>query len=138
MLSMKGSENPMKTVASSLAAMALTLFGASSALAAPSADAVMGKRLFLRCAACHAMSAAASAKVGPHLQGVVGRKSGSVATYRYSAAMQKAALTWDEATLDRWLTRPATVVPGTSMAFAGVPNPAERKAIIAYLKKPVP
>lgn len=128
----------MKTVLSSFAAVVVAMVGASSAMAAPSADAVLGKRLFLRCAACHAISATAPAKVGPHLQGVVGRKSGSVATYRYSAAMQKASLTWDEATLDRWLTRPATVVPGTSMAFAGVPNPVERKAIIAYLKKPVP
>lgn len=128
----------MKTAVSTLAAMAATLIGATAAMAAPSADAVMGKRLFLRCAACHAVSATAPAKVGPHLQGVVGRKSASVATYRYSAAMQKAALTWNEATLDRWLTRPASVVPGTSMAFAGLSNPADRKAIIAYLKKPVP
>ncbi len=53
------------------------------------------------------------------------------------AAMQKANLKWDEATLDKWLTKPAAVVPGTSMAFAGLPNAADRANVIAYLKKPV-
>ena len=109
----------------------------SPAHAAPSAgDAVLGKRLFLRCAACHAVSASAPAKVGPHLQAIVGRSSASVATYRYSPALQGAKLVWTEANLDRWLTRPTALVPGTIMAFAGVPDAAERTAIIAYLKKP--
>ncbi len=74
--------------------------------------------------------------MGPHLQGVVGRKSLSVAKFNYSPAMKKANLTWTEATLDKWLQRPSSVVPGTSMVFAGLPNPDDRKALIAYLKKP--
>lgn len=112
---------------------------AAVAMAAPpAADAQLGKRLFLRCAACHAIAPGAPAKMGPNLYGVVGRKSGAVAGYRYSAAMQKAAIKWDAATLDKWLTRPAAVVPGTSMAFAGMAKPEERAAMIAYLKKPVP
>jgi cytochrome c len=69
---------------------------------------------------------------------VVGRPSGSVAGFTYSPAMKKAGLTWTEAQLDKWLTRPAGLVPGTSMVFAGLPNPDDRKAVIAYLKKPVP
>ena len=84
------------------------------------------------------MSASAPAKVGPHLQAVVGRASGSVPRFTYSPAMRTANLRWDEATLDRWLTRPAAVVPGTSMVFAGLANANDRRAVIAYLKKPVP
>lgn len=111
---------------------------AAVAMAAPpAADAQLGKRLFLRCAACHAVAPGAPAKMGPNLSGVVGRKAGAVKGYRYSAAMQKAAVKWDAATLDKWLARPAAVVPGTSMAFAGMAKPEERAALIAYLKKPV-
>ena len=110
----------------------------STVSAAPAANpAVRGKLLFLRCAACHAVSALAPRKIGPHLQGIVGRASGSAAGFPYSPAMQNAKLRWDEATLDRWLTRPAAVVPGTAMVFAGVPDANDRRAIIAYLKHQV-
>lgn len=110
------------------------------ASAAPPAatDAAAGKRVFLRCMACHSAQPGAPNKVGPNLSGVVGRKSGQVKGFRYSAAMTKANLTWNEATLDKWLTRSAGVVPGTSMVFAGLPKPEDRKAVIAYLKKPAP
>lgn len=133
----------MRFLAISLPIMGLAALTAvalpQAAPAAPAANpAARGKMLFLRCAACHAVTAQAPAKVGPHLQGVVGRKSAAVARFAYSPAMKQANLTWNEATLDRWLQRPATVVPGTSMAFAGMPNPADRKALIAYLKKPTP
>lgn len=101
-------------------------------------DAAAGKKVFMRCMACHSVQAGAPNKVGPNLSGVVGRKSGKAAGFRYSAAMSKANVTWNEATLDKWLTRPATVVPGTSMVFAGLSKPEDRKAVIAYLKKPVP
>lgn len=100
-------------------------------------DAAAGKKVFMRCVACHAVKAGAPAKMGPNLAGVVGRKSGSAAGFKYSAAMQKANLKWDEATLDKWLTKPAALVPGTSMAFAGLPSAADRANVIAYLKKPV-
>lgn len=100
--------------------------------------AVRGKQLFAACAACHTVSASASARLGPHLQGIVGRKSGAVASFRYSAALKAKNVVWTEANLDRYLTRPAAMVPGTSMAYAGMANPADRKALIAYLKKPVP
>lgn len=101
-------------------------------------DAAAGKKVFMRCVACHAVQPGAGAKMGPNLAGVVGRKSASAPGFKYSAAMQKANLTWNEATLDKWLAKPSAVVPGTSMAFAGLPNAAERANVIAYLKKPVP
>lgn len=111
---------------------------AGSATAAPAGDPVLGKKVFMRCVACHAVTPNAPMKIGPNLSGVAGRKAGGVSTFKYSAAMKKASVKWDDATLDKWLTKPSSVVPGTSMAFAGIPNPAERAAVIAYLKKPVP
>jgi len=97
-----------------------------------------GKLLFLRCASCHDISATASAKIGPNLKGVVGRPSGSLAGYHYSPAMMQAHLVWNEPTLDRWLTQPNAVVPGTAMGFAGLPSAPDRAAIIAYLRNPAP
>jgi cytochrome c len=97
-----------------------------------------GKLLFLRCASCHDISATPSQKIGPNLKGVVGRPSGSVPGYPYSAAMQNAHLVWDERTLDRWLTGPNLLVPGTAMAFAGLASEADRQAVIAYLRDPAP
>jgi cytochrome c len=117
------------------AAVAPTLVSAAPPAAA---DAVAGKRVFLRCMACHTVQAGGPNKVGPNLSGVVGRKSGQTKGFRYSAAMTKANVTWNDATLDKWLTRPASVVPGNSMVFAGLSKPEDRKAVIAYLKKPAP
>lgn len=108
-----------------------------NAAAATSADqAEVGKRLYLRCAACHSLSAKGPAKVGPHLEAVVGRRAGSIAKFAYSPALAKSGIVWNEATLDRWLQRPQAVVPGTTMAFAGMPDPAQRKALIAYMRQP--
>jgi len=122
-------------VVAGLAASAL----ASAAMAgAPAGDPVAGKKVFMRCIACHAVTPGAGPKMGPNLSGVVGRKAAAAAGFKYSAAMQKAKVKWDEATLDKWLTKPSAVVPGTSMAFAGIPAPADRANVIAYLKKPVP
>jgi cytochrome c len=129
----------MRAMSRSLIALAV-LAASAPALAAPPAPnlAAKGKLIFLRCAACHAVSATAPKKVGPHLQGAVGRASGNVAGFTYSPAMKKSGLTWTEANLDKWLARPAGLVPGTSMVFAGLPNADDRKAVIAYLKKPAP
>lgn len=134
----------MRFLALTLPILGLAALGALAApqpapAAAPApTSAARGKMIFLRCAACHAVSATAPAKVGPHLQGVVGRASGSVPRFTYSPAMRAVRLRWDDVTLDRWLTRPASVVPGTSMVFAGLANANDRAAVIAYLKKPVP
>ena len=120
-------------IVAGLAASALT---GGTAFAQAKGDPVAGKKIFMRCVACHAVQPGAGAKMGPNLAGVVGRKSGSAAGFKYSAAMQKAKLTWNEATIDKWLTKPSALVPGTSMAFPGLPNPADRANVIAYLKKP--
>ncbi len=115
---------------------ALILLGSqASAQALADAQDIAGKRLFLRCASCHALNANAPGRIGPALQGVVGRKAGSLAGAKYSAAMLATDFVWTDAMLDKWLTKPNSVVPGTAMAFAGIPNPQDRQALIAYLKK---
>jgi cytochrome c len=92
-----------------------------------------GKILFLRCASCHDVTSAPSAKIGPNLLGVIGRRVASLEGYKYSAALKSADFVWDAAHLDAWLTNPNAVAPGTAMAFAGIPDAAERQALISYL-----
>jgi cytochrome c len=75
-----------------------------------------------------------SIATGPTLKGVIGRKSGTVPGFRYSRAMKSAEITWDEVSLDRYLSNPQDVVPGNIMPFAGVLDPAQRAKLIAYLK----
>ncbi len=119
-----------------VAGLAASALAGGTAFAQAKGDPVAGKKIFMRCIACHAVQPGAGAKMGPNLAGVVGRKAAAAPGFKYSAAMQKAKLKWDDATLDKWLTRPSAVVPGTSMAFAGLPNAADRANVIAYLKKP--
>lgn len=121
-----------------VAGLAASALAGGTAFAQAKGDPVAGKKIFMRCVACHAVQPGAGAKMGPNLAGVVGRKAAAAPGFKYSAAMQKAKLKWDDATLDKWLAKPAAIVPGTSMAFAGIPNPADRANVIAYLKKPVP
>jgi cytochrome c len=100
---------------------------------AGAADANAGKKLFnVQCGACHSASAGVN-MVGPSLFGVVGRKSGSVTDFHYSAANRDAGVTWDEATLDKYLTNPRAMLPGTTMPYAGIKNDGQRADVIAYL-----
>lgn len=97
------------------------------------ADAGPGKAVFQSsCSICHSVQPGQN-KIGPTLFGVVGRKTGSVPGYSYSPANQSANLTWDDATLDKYLAAPRTVVPGTKMTYAGVKDDAKRGDLIAYL-----
>ena len=90
-----------------------------------------GKSLFeKRCSGCHALDADHE---GPRLRGVFGRPAGKVTTFKYSEALQKAKVTWDEVELDKWLTDTESIVPDNDMGFR-VPKQEERAAIIAYLK----
>jgi len=95
-----------------------------------------GRLLFLRCASCHDISDTPSPKIGPNLKGVYGRRVASLPGFAYTDALKSQTFVWDEAHLNRWLTRPADLVPGTAMAFAGVPSEEDRRAIIAYLRHP--
>jgi cytochrome c len=106
--------------------------GSGAAAAAPPPSAVRGEALYARCAACHAL---AQNRVGPKHCGLFGRASGSVANFEYSAAMKKAHIVWNAQTLDRFLASPLKMVPGTAMTYDGVPDPAERADLIAYLRQ---
>jgi len=99
-------------------------------------DAAAGAAVFVKCKACHENEQGVN-KIGPTLKGIVGRKTASIADYKYSDAMAaKGAegLVWDEATLAAYLPDPKAYVPGTKMAFAGLKNPQEVADVIAYLK----
>lgn len=101
------------------------------ALMARAAEPNSGKDLFARrCSGCHAID---SNKEGPQLRGVFGRKAGAVAGFPYSEALRKSGITWDAATLNRWLENTGSVVPSNDMEFR-VASSEERAALIAYLK----
>lgn len=103
--------------------------------AASAQDANAGKTVFTKCKACHQLG---KNGVGPHLDGVVGRKAGSLTDYTYSKAMVDSGLTWDEPTLTEYLKNPKTKVPGNKMIFAGLKNDADIVNLIAYLKTAKP
>ena len=91
-----------------------------------------GKELFeKRCSGCHALD---KEKEGPRLRGVFGRTSGTVPSFQYSDALKAAHITWDAATLDKWLAGPEQFVPDSDMAFQLV-KADERAEVIAYLKQ---
>jgi cytochrome c len=93
--------------------------------------AARGKQLYdARCEGCHSIQ---TNRIGPKHLGVVGRKAGSVAGFDYTPALKKAKFTWTPKQIDKWLQGPGKLVPGTAMAFT-VSQPADRAAIIAYLK----
>ena len=95
--------------------------------------AAMGEQVFRRCVACHTIDKGGSNGIGPNLHGVVGRAVASHAGFSYSGAMKAKGGVWDDAALDTYLEAPMKAVPGTRMAFAGVIDAADRKALILYL-----
>jgi cytochrome c len=93
-----------------------------------------GAMLFRQCAACHSVEPGVHL-TGPSLASIWGKRSATVSGFgRYSEALKRAGLTWDAATLDRWLARPAALVPDTTMTFPGVADARQRADVIAYLK----
>jgi cytochrome c len=96
-----------------------------------------GKAIFAgRCTACHFVEKDRGDPLGGNLDGFFGKPAGSERTYQtqYSSALKNSGLTWDAATLDKWLANPAGLVPGTRMAgFPGLSNETQRADVIAYL-----
>ncbi|KTE28609.1 cytochrome c, class I [Sphingopyxis sp. HIX] len=111
---------------------------AAGAADAPAATveptAAMGEQVFKRCVACHTIDKGGANGIGPNLHGVVGRPVASHAGFSYSSAMKAKGGVWDAATLDLYLEAPMKALPGTRMAFAGVYDPADRKALLLYLE----
>jgi cytochrome c len=105
-------------------------FGISQASAQ---DAAAGEKVFAVCKACHQVGDTAKNSVGPVLNGLFGRKAGSVEGYNYSEANKNSGLTWDEATFAEYIKDPKAKVPGTKMLYAGVKDEQKIKDLIAYL-----
>jgi cytochrome c2 len=112
--------------------LVLGVIAATSPAWADGDDVTAGRDLFAsRCVACHGLNP--TRKPGPPLAGVYGRRAGSVPTYHYSAALKRAPVIWNEATLDRWLASPPAFIPGVNMQ-AQVDSEQDRQNLIAYLK----
>jgi cytochrome c len=105
--------------------------------AALSGDAAKGKKAFVKCMACHTVEEGQN-RVGPSLFAIIGRRAGAVDKFRYSNANKNSNLVWTEETMFEYLENPQKFMPGTLMAFPGVPAPQERADLIAYLKSVSP
>jgi cytochrome c2 len=116
-----------------LLTMLLAISASGAGGAARAADAAAGQAVFKsQCSICHSVQAGRN-MIGPSLAGIVGRKAGQEPKFHYSAANKGSGLTWDEATLDRYLTSPQTVVPHTIMTYGGLKDATKRADLIAYL-----
>ncbi|MCP5471839.1 MAG: c-type cytochrome [Steroidobacteraceae bacterium] len=100
---------------------------------AAAAELKRGRLLYIQCRACHELKAGEPHKVGPNLHGIMDRKVAAAQGFAYSAALKGASLVWNRETFDKWLEKPSAVVPGNSMAFAGIASPKDRAALIAYI-----
>ncbi len=98
-------------------------------------DAVAGEKVFAVCKACHQIGENAKNVVGPTLNGLIGRKAGSVPGYSYSVANKDSGITWDESTFREYIKDPKAKIPNTKMVFAGIKTETEAKALWAYLKQ---
>ena len=125
-----------KTLAArSIGGATALLVGIAAARSPRAADLVAGQKIFARCRICHTVAAGASSKVGPNLHGLFGRKAGSVADFAYSPAMKASGITWDEATLAKFLRDPRGFIPGNRMAFPGIKDNQQLADLLAYLKQ---
>ena len=111
---------------------ALLLAGFSQAQAQ---DAAAGEKVFAQCRACHQVGENAKNAVGPVLNGLFGRHSGSVEGYNYSPANKNSGITWDEATFREYIQNPRAKIPGTKMIYAGLKDEQKINDLIAYLKQ---
>ena len=110
------------------AAWLLAGFGSAQAQ-----DAAAGERVFAQCRACHQVGETAKNAVGPVLNGLFGRKAGSVEGYTYSPATKHSGLTWDEAPFRDYIKDPKAKIPGTKMIYAGLKDEKRIDDLIAYL-----
>src|SRR3954467_13480894 len=109
----------------SVLAISMLLLGAAPAFAADG-NAARGQRIFGACSACHSLQPDKH-MTGPSLSGIWNKKAGSIARFsRYSDALKSANVTWDDQTLDAWVTSPEHVIPGNEMTFPGVKDPQQR------------
>ena len=114
-------------------ALAVQVNGAAAASrqSEPTGNVASGEQVYARCMACHSLT---ENRIGPRHCGVFGRRAGTVPGFDYSPAMRGAKIVWNEKTLNAFIADPLKYLPGTSMVFAGVPDPKERADVITWLK----
>jgi cytochrome c len=120
----------MKKLTLSALAIMVSSVTVSAALAQ---DVAAGKTSFNKCLACHAIGDGAKNKVGPELNGLNGRKSGTAPDYSYSEANKNSGITWDEAQFKEYIKDPKAKIPGTKMVFAGIKNENEANDLWAFI-----
>ncbi|MCU4181660.1 c-type cytochrome [Bosea sp. BH3] len=125
----------MRAAFASLALLSLALLPALIAQPAAAQDAAAGERAFAKCRACHQVGETARNIVGPELNGLIGRHSGTAEGYSYSAANKNSGLTWDEATFTDYIKDPKAKIPGTKMIFPGIKNEKEIRDLIAFFRQ---
>jgi cytochrome c len=116
----------------------LVLICAVAAMLAPSAraqDAAAGEKVFAQCRACHQVGPTARNLVGPKLNGLFGRKAGTVDGYNYTDANKNSGITWNEAVFAEYIKNPRQKIPGTKMVYAGLKDEQRIKDLTAYLKQ---
>jgi cytochrome c len=117
---------------------ALAVAGAvivASASGAWAQDLAAGENSFKKCLPCHSVGADAKNKVGPVLNGLEGRKSGTIEGYNYTDANKNSGITWGEDVFREYIKDPRAKIPGTKMVFAGIKNDNEVSSLWAYLKQ---
>ena len=114
--------------------MMTTIFSASTGVALAQ-DLAAGATSFKKCAACHDVGETAKNKVGPVLNGLDGRKTGTIAGYNYSDDNKNSGIVWSEATFLDYIKDPKAKIPKTKMVFVGIKNETEAKNLWAYLKQ---
>jgi cytochrome c len=121
----------MRLASSILASSILTfVFAAASARAA---DVAAGEKVFQKCMQCHRVGVGATNFYGPVLNGLIGRKAGTVPGYKYSHALEASGIVWERDTLSKYLKEPRHAVPGVAMTFPGLKSQTEIDDVIAYL-----
>jgi cytochrome c len=115
------------------AAPAVTPAAATENYADFTGNAAAGKTVFIQCQACHSIKEGEN-RVGPSLHNKIGAAAGQVAGFKYSDANKNSGIVWTEEKLFEYLKNPRAVIPGTTMAFAGIPDPQKRADVIAFLK----
>jgi cytochrome c len=113
----------------------ITAVLAVSTAGASAQDVAAGENSFKKCLPCHAVGAGAKNKIGPVLNGLEGRKSGTIEGYTYTEANKNSGITWSDATFREYIRDPRAKIPGTKMVFAGIKNDKEVADLWAYLKQ---